>query len=106
LTSSSSFRIAVEELEAWYFGDWTAVCAAYPRVPQTVPSNPRYRDPDAVAKGAWEALERILRKAGYFKTGLRKIELARAVAPHMDPEKNRSHSFRALRSALLEMVET
>ena len=25
-------RIAIEELEAWYFGDWAAVCLAYPRV--------------------------------------------------------------------------
>ncbi len=24
-------RLAVEELEAWYFGDWAAVCAAYPQ---------------------------------------------------------------------------
>ena len=23
-------RIAIEELEAWYFGDWQAVCQAYP----------------------------------------------------------------------------
>lgn len=25
-------RIAIEELEAWYFGDWAAVRAAYPKV--------------------------------------------------------------------------
>src|SRR5436190_21133050 len=30
-------RLAIEELEAWYFGDWEAVCKAYPRVPTTVP---------------------------------------------------------------------
>ncbi len=38
-------RIAVEEREAWYFGDW-------------------------------EAFERLLKKVGYYKTGLRKVEAA------------------------------
>jgi hypothetical protein len=37
-----------------------------------------YRDPDGVLGGTWEALERILKRAGYFKTGLRKMECARA----------------------------
>ena len=27
-------RLAIEELEAWYFGDWAAVRAAFPRVPE------------------------------------------------------------------------
>ena len=31
-------RIAVEELEAWYFGDWPAVQAAYPRVRANIPN--------------------------------------------------------------------
>ena len=30
-------RIAIEELEAWYFGDWKAVCRAYPRVSPNIP---------------------------------------------------------------------
>src|SRR5712692_2971729 len=28
-------RLAIEELEAWYFGDWAAVRAAYPKAPET-----------------------------------------------------------------------
>lgn len=47
-----------------------------------------------------------LKKAGYFQTGLRKIEAARAVATHMDPERNASPSFRTLRSALLEITQS
>ena len=86
-------RIAIEELEAWYFGNWDAVRAAYPRVPETVPQRAKYRDPDAVSGGTWEAFERVLQRAGYFSTGLRKIEAARAIAPHLDPRKNRSRSF-------------
>lgn len=97
-------RLAIEELEAWYFGDWRAVRAAYPKVSRTVPSQARYRAPDAIQGGTWEAFERVLRAAGYFKTGLRKIEAARAVAAHMDPLRNTSPSFGALHAALTEMV--
>lgn len=97
-------RLAIEELEAWYFGDWAAVRAAYPRAPETIPARARYRAPDAIAGGTWEAFERVLQAAGYFAGGLRKIEAARAVAEHMDPSRNRSPSFAALRDALSEMA--
>jgi len=93
-------RIVIEELEAWYFGDWKAVQTAYPRVNATIPKKAPFRDPDAIAGGTWEALERILKKAGYFSTGLRKLDLARQVARHMTPERNRSHSFRMFFEAL------
>lgn len=97
-------RLAIEELEAWYFGDWDAVRAAYPRVSDTISSQSKYRNPDAIRGGTWEAFERILQRAGYFPTGLRKIDAARAVAAHMDPARNTSASFRALGSALAEMA--
>jgi hypothetical protein len=92
-------RIAIEELEAWYFGDWEAVRLAYPRAPVDVTRKLKYRDPDAIP-ATWEALERLLQGAGYFSSGLRKIELARAVAEHMDPARNTSASFGALRESL------
>ena len=97
-------RIVIEELEAWYFGDWEAVRKAYPRVKASVPAQAKYREPDAIKGGTWEALERVLKAAGYFKTGLRKVELARAVAMHMDPNRNRSQSFQKLLSAVNEMT--
>ncbi len=97
-------RIAIEELEAWYFGDWKAVCAAYPRVPSNVPRKQSYRDPDTIAGGAWEAFERVLQRAGYFKTGLRKIEAAEAIAPHIEYNRNSSHSFQVLRDVLVELA--
>jgi hypothetical protein len=34
-------RLAIEELEAWYFGDWEAVQQAYPKVNANVPSQAR-----------------------------------------------------------------
>lgn len=99
-------RLAIEELEAWYFGDWQAVRVAYPRASATVPSQAKYRHPDAIAGGTWEAFERVLKKAGYFSGGLRKVEAARAVTVHMDPSRNASPSFRIFRDVLLEMART
>lgn len=98
-------RIAIEELEAWFFGDWMAVQSAYSRVPATIPQKAGFRDPDAIQGGTWEALERVLKKAGYFITGLRKLECARAVAQHMEPSRNSSRSFQALHSALTVAME-
>lgn len=97
-------RLAIEELEAWHFGDWEAVEAAYPRASSTIPSQPKYRHPDEIAGGTWEAFERVLQKAGYYRGGLRKVESARAVATHMQPSRNTSPSFCAFRDVLLEMA--
>lgn len=93
-------RIAIEELEAWFFGDWAAVQAAYPRVSAAVPQKAGFRDPDAIAGGTWEAIERVLQRSGYFSSGLRKLELARSVAGHMDIQRNRSRSFQAFIGAV------
>lgn len=98
-------RIAVEELEAWYFGDWEAVRMAYPRVPETLPNRSGFRDPDAIRGGTWERLEKVLKEAGYFSTGLRKIELARELGGLVDPNRNRSQSFNLFRDALIEAME-
>jgi len=97
-------RIAIEELEAWFFGDWAAVQAAYPRVDTGVPRQARYRDPDRISGGTWEALEHVLQGAGYFGSGLPKIEVARAIAGHMDPAANKSRSFQVFRDALAELA--
>jgi Domain of unknown function (DUF4276) len=98
-------RIAIEELEAWYFGDWPAVITAYPRVPGTIPNRAPYRDPDGIAGGTWESFERVLQQSGYFSGGLRKIEAAEQIAPHMDPSRNTSHSFQVFRDALIEAAQ-
>ncbi len=93
--------LAIEELEAWFFGDWQAVRSAYPRVSPTVPKRAAYRKPDAITGGTWEALERELQAAGYFRTGLRKVEFARRVAREMIPDRNTSQSFGYLRAELM-----
>lgn len=93
-------RLAIEELEAWYFGDWEAVVSAFPRVDPSIPRSAGYRASDAIRGGTWEALERVLQDAGYFKSGLRKITAAREIAQHMDPARSSSPSFCRLRDAL------
>lgn len=93
-------RIAIEELEAWFFGDWRAMCSAYPKLDPNLPQRAGLRDPDAIKGGTWEAMERELNRKGYFKNGLRKLELARTVATQMNPAVNRSASFACLRDTL------
>lgn len=97
-------RIAIEELEAWFFGDVGALRAAYPSVPASLASQTKYRDPDAIVGGTWEALERVLQRAGHYSTGMPKIEVARRVAEHMRPEVNRSRSFQVFRDGLRSVV--
>lgn len=97
-------RLAIEELEAWYFSDWQAVRTAYPRVSETVTSKKGFRDPDAVAGGTWEAFERVMQRHGYFGAGLRKIEAARSIGTHFEPARSSSRSFRCFHDALSEAL--
>ncbi len=97
--------LAVEELEAWLLGDIEAVRAVYPRVPASLPRKAGFRDPDAIAGGTWEALERVLQGAGYHLGGLEKIRAAREIAAHMEPDRSRSRSFSGFVAALRETQE-
>lgn len=96
-------RIVIEELEAWYFGNWQAVRQAHPRVSPRIPNRAGYRDPDGITN-TWEAFERILQRHGYFTNGLRKTEAARAVAEYIDPAENRSGSFSVFHRTLMEVI--
>jgi hypothetical protein len=93
-------RIAVEELEAWYFGDWAAVRGAYPnaRLPRQLGSC----NPDAIQGGTWETFERVMKKSGYFKNGLRKTEAAKTIGEHIDAARSTSRSFRCFVQAVQE----
>jgi hypothetical protein len=95
-------RIAIEELEAWYFGHWPAVKAAYPRVPPNVPNQRGFRNPDAIAGGTWEAFERVMQRHGYFQGGLTKLEAARNIGAKVDPTGGSSSSFRLFWAAIRE----
>jgi hypothetical protein len=97
-------RIVVEELEAWFLGDAEALNRAYPKVPTSVANQARYRDPDAIKGGTWEALEAVLVKHGYHRSGLRKMQAATEIAQHMNVESNRSKSFQVFRDGVRCLV--
>ncbi len=97
-------RLAIEELESWYFGDWKAVVNVYPRVSATIPAKAGFRDPDAIQGGTWEAFERVCKRAGYFTTGLRKTEAARMIGQGLDPNRCTSQSFRKFHQTLIDAV--
>lgn len=98
-------RLAIEELEAWYFGDLAALTKLYPRLPATLDRRENLRDPDAIAGGTWETLERLLQRAGYYAGSLPKCEVAGRIAPLLEPGRNRSRSFRHFVAGLTALKE-
>jgi len=98
------FRLAIEEMEAWYFGDSAATLAAYPNTNRAILKS--YVQ-DSVC-GTWETLadatypggaERI-NAQGWPAAGVLKHEWAEKITPHMDPEANASPSFRKFRDGV------
>ena len=91
------FCFAVEEGEAWFLGDITAVKAAYPKAKDAVLAG--YIN-DAVC-GTWERLAdavypggaQKLASSGYQKTGAQKSAWAERITPLLDIENNQSPSF-------------
>lgn len=102
------FRLAIEEMEAWYLGDRAAVLAAYPRARATMLS--AYRQ-DSVC-GTWELLadavypggSAAIASAGWPLPGQVKHEWAGSIGPHMDVDNNSSPSFGKFRDGLRRLV--
>lgn len=102
------FRIAIEEVEAWYLGDRDALHAAYPRAKADVLG--RYAQ-DSVC-GTWELLadaiypggSAAIRKAGWPLPGQVKYEWAEKISPLLDPDRNVSPSFGKLRDGLRRLA--
>jgi hypothetical protein len=82
-----------------------ALHRAYPKIPLSLETRSKYHDPDAIQGGTWEALEKELQRKGYFHGGLAKIEAAKAISAHMNPDQNRSKSFQIFRDGLQDMVK-
>lgn len=102
------FRLAIEEMEAWYFGDQDALLAAYPRAKREVLG--KYVQDSAC--DTWELLadaihsggSAAIKKAGWPLPGQVKHEWAAKIGPLMDPERNISPSFGKLRDGLRRLV--
>ena len=92
------FRLAIEELEAWYLGDRAALLSAYPRAKASVLD--RYRQ-DSICD-TWELLadavhtggSAAIQKAGWPLPGQIKHAWAERIGPLLDLERNISPSFR------------
>jgi len=105
---NAMFRLAIEELEAWYFGDRQALLAAYPRARKDVLV--RYLQ-DSVC-GTWELLAdavhpggvAAVQKAGWPLPGEIKHAWAEQIGPRMDVEQNASPSFCKFRDGLRRLV--
>jgi len=85
-------RIVIEELESWFIGDPAALRQAFTSLPAVDATKGIFRNPDN--GGSWEALHRFLKQHGVYKSSYPKIEAARRIAPRLDLNANRSHSFR------------
>ncbi|SEN73507.1 hypothetical protein [Brachymonas denitrificans] len=102
------FRLAIEEVEAWYLGDRQALIDAYPRAKADVLN--RYVQ-DSVC-GTWELLadaiypggSAAIKKAGWPLPGQVKHEWAERIGPLLDPDRNVSPSFGKLRDGLRRLV--
>lgn len=102
------FRLAIEEMEAWYLGDRSALLAAYPRAKAEVLN--RYKQ-DSVC-GTWELLADAIHpggsgailSVGWPLPGQMKHEWADKIGPRMDVENNQSPSFRKFREGLRRLV--
>ena len=99
-------RLVIEELEAWFFGDIEALRTVYPRVSKHLQYQARYRDPDAITGGTYQALDRLLRRLKYHRGGLLKTAVAQNIAQHMEPSRNRSKSFQVFVEGLKACVGT
>ena len=91
-------RLAIEELEAWFFGDIEALRKAYPKISKTFQHRAKYRDPDAIIGGTHEALAQLLRQ--YYPKWLPKTAVAQNIALHMEPNRNNSRSFQVFINGL------
>lgn len=107
-TDAGSFqvlnRVAVEEIEAWFFGDADAMRLAYPKLSKNFEMKAKYRIPDSI-QNTWESMESLLQRGGYFKTGLRKTEAAYEISKNMEPLKNRSKSFQVFWQGISDCLQ-
>ncbi|OYY93183.1 MAG: hypothetical protein B7Y41_12725 [Hydrogenophilales bacterium 28-61-23] len=102
------FRLAIEEMEAWYFGDLAAVKKAYPHAKAKV-LNAYIQDSVC---GTWEMLADALyaggaaaiKKQGWPLSGQLKCEWAGRISPYMDVDANLSPSFRKLSQGLRRLA--
>ena len=104
------FRLAIEEIEAWYFGVRKAISAAYPQASVKELANYEQDKPC----GTWELLLKVTHpkrvravlRSGWITAGTIKHEWANTIGPLMNIETNESPSFCKFRDGLRRMTST
>ncbi len=104
------FRLAIEEIEAWYLGDRAALQHAYPKARMRVLDG--YVQ-DSVC-GTWEIMAEAMhaggvhavKRAGWPLPGQLKHEWAERIGPLLDPENNLSPSFGKFRDGVRRLAGT
>lgn len=104
------FRIAIEELEAWFLGDIPAIKKAFPKARQQILDG-YLRDSQC---GTWEKLAEAIYPGGLnvlVQHGKRSVKIleqkrvwASQICPYMDVENNHSPSFRCFRDGMRRMT--
>lgn len=92
----TKIRIVVEELEAWFLGDLTALEKSGLPLGQKQPAILK-KDPEDHYKPV-DVLKR-------FDRAYQKTLGAKRIAPHLSPERNESKSFHAMVQAVKELME-
>ncbi len=103
------FCFAVEEGEAWLFGDREAIQQAYPDAQESTLN--QYQQ-DTIC-GTWEMLADSLypggavrlKEKGWMVRGREKSTWAEKIAPHMDVDRNQSPSFCYFRDKLRQLEQ-
>jgi hypothetical protein len=107
-TPQTLFRLAIEEMEAWYFGDRAAVLKAYPKAKKGILD--KYKQ-DSVC-GTWELLADAIHTGGsvtlsnFALAGKAKSEWAERIGEHMSLEDNQSPSFMKFRDGVKRLIST
>ena len=94
----SLVRIVCQELEAWYFGEPSAMAVAFGEESlRALANKAKYRNPDVIVRPANELLKRL--------PTFQKYGGARRMAEHLTFAGNKSTSFRALIQGIARISE-
>lgn len=89
-------RVACRELESFFVGDWRAVAQAFSKPALArLAGKAMYRNPDSLGSPSRELAKHL--------SGYQKRDGARRISPLVDPMRNASRSFQALRTAVLAL---
>ncbi len=94
------FCIAIEEGEAWFLGDISAIKAAYPKAKDNILNG--YQS-DSIC-GTWELLADAIFAGGSNALGKEKSAWAQKITPEMNVDKNASPSFCYFRDKIRELI--